>query len=511
VETIQQPEAMDRGVEAAMARASRNLARLGLDDDPLFPTAVLRARRRTRMPLDECALLEAWRTTTPREAGAARYRWPISPRFTRSLPSWVGREDTWIPWRPREAIALQADRDHLATFTSRLITPLVLADVLDLLDAAVDRGDDWSRLARELLAEALPKVHRDASEWVQENHAWSDTWALWAFARRPRALGRLHPFALAIGDAYAASARRTGDRVLGSRFPFHDVPLVSASAQLATGLVALGFHPKLIGRLATWVRHERRPDGGWGDGDGPPDVLTTLVAADLLATLDPGFDPARTAWWLAAAQRPDGWWRAFGPESTWLTVEILDWLETSGRPFAERFRWPHIALANRDRRTSLPFYGYYSDLERLFAELPSLARSEVEVAFIDLAGFGTFNNAFGMAAGDAALRAFALALARIRGGQAIRDGGDEFIVVGAPTARGLPQRIARFRETWPAEFASAFPGGGVVAPRILTATTTGARIVDARNLLGVEIGGLKRRYETVGPGGIQVDLGRLAG
>ena len=138
----------------------------------------------------------------------------------------------------------------------------------------------------------MPKVRRDAANWVQELHAWSDTWALWALARRPSALGALHPFALAIADAYAAAARRAGGRVLGTRYPYHLVPLVSGSAQLATGLVALGFHPKLVGTLAGWVGAEQRDDGGWGDGAYPSDVLTTLVAADLLATLDPTYDPA---------------------------------------------------------------------------------------------------------------------------------------------------------------------------------------------------------------------------
>ncbi len=154
--------------------------------------------------------------------------------------------------------------------------------MLELLGRAIERGDDTSELARIYLDEAMPKLRRDAAAWVQELHAWSDTWALWALARRPAALGALHPFALAIADAYAAAARRAGGRVLGTRFPYHRVPLVSGSAQLATGLVALGFHPKLVGSLAGWVRAEQRADGGWGDGEHPSDVITTLVAADLL-------------------------------------------------------------------------------------------------------------------------------------------------------------------------------------------------------------------------------------
>ena len=134
-------------------------------------------------------------------------------------------------------------------------------------------------------------------------------------------------------------------------FPFHKEALVSASGQLAAGLVALGVHPNLAGSLTAWVHSQRREDGGWGDADGAPDLLTTLVAAELLAGLDPTYDPRPTTSWFASAQRPDGWWRACGPEATWLTVEILAWLQRADRPFAERFVWPHLAVTNRDRRT----------------------------------------------------------------------------------------------------------------------------------------------------------------
>ena len=175
-------------------------------------------------------------------------------------------------------------------------------------------------------------------------------------------------------------------------------------------------------------------------------------------------------------------------------------------PFAERFIWPHLAVTNRDRRTGLPFYGYFADLERLFDAIPGLGAASIDVAFIDLAGFGVFNNEFGMERGDAVLRTFAQALARIPGSMAIRDGGDEFIVLGSPTGTGLQQRMAAFRETWATEFAETF-GTGVVAPRVLTTSTTGAQIIEARNDLGRRIGQLKDHESVVGPLGIQFDLG----
>ncbi len=111
-----------------------------------------------------------------------------------------------------------------------------------------------------------------------------------------------------------------------------------------------------------------------------------------------------------------------------------------------------------------------------------------------------------MAMGDEVLRAFAQAIARIPGSMAIRDGGDEFIVVGSPTGTGLPVRMAAFREAWAAEFAATY-GHGMVAPRILTITTTGECIVQARNELGIRIAGLKDEVKDVGPLGIQRDLG----
>ena len=184
------------------------------------------------------------------------------------------------------------------------------------------------------------------------------------------------------------------------------------------------------------------------------------------------------------------------------------WLLQAERPFAERFAWPHLAVMNRDRRTGLPFYGYFADLERLFQAAPGLGAASIDIAFIDLAGFGVFNNGFGMEMGDRVLRTFAQAIARVPEAMAIRDGGDEFIVLGTPTGTGLPARMAAMREAWADEFATTY-GHGVVAPRVLTAATMGGRIVDARNVLGIEIASIKQRLASVGPGGVQVDLGPL--
>jgi len=497
------------GIEMAIDRAAHAIDRCDEWSDPLFGVAVLRGHRFIGRRAAPDALLESWRPWTTRLSGAIRYRWAIDPRFAGPLPTWVGAEPTWRPWHPRAAEALDARPDTRWQFVDRLLTPIVLADVLDMLDGAAERGDDIGDLARDYLDEAMPKVRRDAAAWVAETHAWTDTWALRSIARRSGALRRLHPFALAIADAYAATAQRSGNVVLGTRYPFHDMPLVSASSHLAGGLAALGVHAKLVGALAEWVRGAQHHDGGWGDTDGPSDPLTTLVASDLLATLDPTFDPASAAAWFSRCQRDDGWWRAYGPEATWLSVEILAWLQASIRPFDARFRWPNLALANRDRRTGLPFYAYFADLARLFGEVRGLSSAAVEVAFIDLAGFGTFNNAHGMAMGDRALTAFARALNDLDTAIAIRDGGDEFLVVAAPGSVGLPERLATFRASWPERFRAEFGTTGVVAPRILTVTTRGDCLIDARDELGIAIAALKRDYPVVGWEGVQRDLGRL--
>src|SRR5262249_20099360 len=163
----------------------------------------------------------------------------------------------------------------------------------------------------------------------------------WRLVARPRALRLLHPLAVAIATCYAASTRHA---VLGLRYPFHDKPLVSASAQLAAGLLALGSDLELVVRLVGFVSRAERP-GGWGGG-AESDLMATWTAADLLARVDPAFDPEPAARRFAALQGDDGFWRALGPDAPWLTLEIARWLIAARRPFAERFRWPYLAAEN---------------------------------------------------------------------------------------------------------------------------------------------------------------------
>jgi GGDEF domain-containing protein len=504
------PDDLELQVHAALARADEALAALPIADETFLPASLFRARATAGLPVDPLPRLRAWDARQTRAAGSVRYRWPFTHKSLLIYGHWTGVVESWQAWRPRDRAAMAENR---ALFIDRFLSPIILADTIEWLGDVGEGNDEAASLASKFLAESRTKLRRDMAQSAQETHAWGDTWALWCVARRPRALALLHPFALAIAEGYADTTLGHGGPVRGTRFPFHDMALVSASAQLATGLVALGTHPKLTGALAAWVRDAQHADGGFGDADGPSDLLTTLVAVDLLGGLDPGWDPGSAITYLLGQQQPDGWWCAFGPETVWLTSEASAWLSAAIRPFSARFHWPEVALANRNRRTGLPSYDYYADLARLFQELPGLADAEVEVAFLDMAHFGQVNNRLGMAVGDACLREFAQALARIPDAMAIRDGGDEFLVVGAPVGVGsndggssLADRLDAFRYEWPTTFRASFGDEPVPAARILVARTRGRLLVEIRDELGREIAKLKERFPDPSEEGVLVRL-----
>jgi GGDEF domain-containing protein len=444
------------------------------------------------------ALIENWLEvqTSGNPDSVRRYPWAISTLF-HPLPAYVPPREAWRAWRPSEESERARD---IGLFEARLLTPFVLSDAVELLSRLAESGDGD---AATLLEQVLPIVRRDMARLVVGLHAWTDTWGLWNLARNDRALRRLHPFALAIADTYAARAIAQGGLGTGSRFPFHDQPLVSVSAQLAAGLSALGFHPQLTGRLAAWVAARETSEGAWGDADGPRDLLTTLVAADLLGGLDPAWDPGPAVAWVERQRRPDGVFVAYGPEAAWLTLELDALIARLALPFARRFRWPHLATEHRDRRTQLPFLGYLADLARLCAEVPALARAPVEIAFLDLAGFGAWNNRYGMAAGDEVLRFLAGELSDLPGSVAIRDGGDEFLVVGVPHGSGITASLDAFRHAFPGRLSARF-GTEAVAPRILVGRTVGASLIGARDALGREIAELKAAHPYPPPEGILV-------
>jgi GGDEF domain-containing protein len=485
--------------------------------DP-FAAAILRAQKGLGLPADVAPLLAFWNT---REIGtptsAMRYRWEISHERC-DPPSWAPSPAEWKAWRPAEQSMVEQEPFR---FEERLSLPVLLAETCELLSelansatadevgTASEAGDGAPRRARAMLDEALPVFRRDLSSFLQGANPWSDTFALACLVRTPLALETMHPFALAIAACHSPTAKSRGT-LLGARFPFHDVPLVSATAQLATGLLALGVDLELVATLVESVREAQKPSGGWGDGDGPCDPLTSIAAADLLVHTDPTFDAGRAAEWFAGAQSDAGFWSALGPDAPWLTARIAAWLVATQRPFAERFRWPHLSAQHKDSKTGLPSFGYFGDLSRLFVDLPGLAQSRTEVAFFDLAGFGEFNNTYGQDMGDAVLAAFATELSAVTAARAIRDGGDEFLVVGAPGRADLARDLDAFRREWPARFRARFGDGAPpVAPRALVVRAPGRALRQARETLGRAVGNVKDREREPPPEGVLVELGDL--
>jgi GGDEF domain-containing protein len=441
--------------------------------DP-FAGALLRARVALGHQPDAQELFAYWRSRAPgNPRSEMRYRWELTHRRGVPMPTFAPSDERWTAWRPAEEPMVRRDPFE---FEERLGTPIIVTDNGELLAEAARRGSS----AAELLDEALPVMRRDFAAFVQAADPWQDTFALFCLVRKPRLFARLHPLAVAIATNYAAGSRGV---VHGTSFPFHRQPLVSATAQLASGLLALGSDLELVASLVEYVASARLPDGGWADASDKSDVLTTLVAADLLAHTDPGFDAGPTRALFSWLQGDDGLWRGLGPEAPWLTLEILELVASLERPFAERFRFPFLPDTNRDHKTKLPFFAYFADLARLFAALSGLSATRTDLAFIDLIGFRAFNNAYGQERGDEVLRAFADALGTLPAARPIRDGGDEFLVVG----QGVPP----------------------VAPRILIARARAGALAKARERLGRDITSLKDRAGPNDPQGLLVDVGEI--
>ncbi len=479
----------------------RAIAGAQIDDASPFAPSEALAKIAVGAEDDALARLRFWQKRVPgTRIGDDRYRWEISHKRCKG-GAHVPPPAEWKLLRPEE-------RDPESS-EIRISLPLAVADGCEYLAQLAQREGEIGEIASAFLAEAEPIFRRDLAAHVQAQHPWADTFALRSVAARAHAIERLRPLALAIAATYAANV--TDSAVVGMRFPLHERPMISATAQLASGLCVLGQDIALLGKLLTRVRSSQHANGGFGDDMpdavaekyGREDLLTTFAAADVLGALDPSFDLERALAWLASKQRPDGFFVAFGPEIVWLTGELARLAAASERPFAERFRFPSVPQANLDRKTGLPFYAFFDDLSRLFAELSGLASASVPVAFLDLAGFGAFNNAFGQDLGDAVLAAIARELSAIDFARAIRDGGDEFMVVGAPERQHLERDLDAFRRAWPARFHAEF-GADVppVAPRILVTESRGRDLRSAREHLGRGMGKVKDASKSPPPEGI---------
>lgn len=462
--------------------------------NPMTATLLLAAERLAH-PADRAGALDVWRARAPgNRLSDARYRWEL--RHDRAPGPWCDEPDTWVPWRPRDAEVMARKRD---AFEQRLVLPIALADGLSLLSSESDAAD--------LRAEAEPVMRTDLASYARGAHAWTDCFALYTITRRPAALERMRPFLYAIAAGYSPIV--DAGRVLGSRFPFHGKPLVSASAMLASGLLRLGADIPIAADLLEYVASAVGPHGAFADADEPPDLFTTALAAELLGRVAPAFDPAPSARFVAERQGADGFFRALGPEAPWLTDFVSAWLASCERPFAERFEWPRVAEAERDSKTRLAPFAYFVDLAELFAQVPGLAGAELDVVFTDLIGFRTFNNTYGQEMGDEVLAEFAAAADALGASVAVRDGGDEVLLVGAPTATSLPDAIEQLRDAWPVRFRARFGDDAPpVAARYVVGRVRADRLRHAREVLGREVGALKH-VDEVDPRGVRRDLGSI--
>jgi GGDEF domain-containing protein len=489
--------------EDAVARARDALRRHLAAPDAVFDTmlpASLLALDADHLP-DARPLVRLYQQRRPSygRQNSGRYRWGLSYRAEPGSVAYAA-PPTGRWWRPAEA---ELKADNIKAYGRRLMTPIVVATQFEfwgrVAEQAKDRDRELATAAEALLEEATPIAEHDLAEWNAAFDPWRDAFGLWLLVNHSHALARLRDATFALALRYAVIARREGG-VHGLRHPFFRTPFVSADAALAAALWRFGVYPTLLPRLLDKVRGCQRADGGWSDGNQPSEVLTTLVAADLLTSLDPEWDAQPTATFLLERQEPAGWWRALDPEVPWLTGAICEWLARSQLPFAERFTWPQAAIWARDRTTGLPTMAFFDELAGL---LTALGNVPIELAFSDLAHFHEFNDRFGMDAGDRALRAYADALSAIPGALVVRDGGDEVLVVGTPTVTGhLEARLGEFRRTWP-EWAQVQAGvqPGDVVPRILTVQGTAGELRRLRNELGTKIGPFKAMVRDPGRSG----------
>lgn len=418
-----------------------------------------------------------------------RYPWPISTLGEAGDETYdIGAHGAW--WRPLED-ALRAK--HPRAYARRLALAPVLATQLELWSRVAHSDSAQAHLAAQLLAQAGPKVEDDVAQAIGAIDPWADTFLLWQLTDRsgPFDIARGLLFALAI--RYGTIARRTEGIVHGIRHPFHATPLVSATAHLVMGLWRFGLYPTLLPDQLTYLRISAR-DGAWADGTQPPDILTTLAAAEVMTRFHPDFDADATLRFVESRQEPDGWWRALDPEVPWLTAAVLDWIRRAAQPFAERFEWPSVAQWQRDYITGLPTMAFFSGVADALERIGhSLASAPVEAAFCDLAGFRAFNTKHGQAQGDAALRVFGQALSET-GHLVVRIGGDEILVLSRPTESGaLEASLRAFLDRWPDTLSQQLPvEPGAVRPRIIMGRGTAGTLRALHASLGEAIGELKK-------------------
>ena len=457
----------------------------GSPADP-FRVALLRWAAETGRDADPDPLLALLEQSVASGYGARRFRWHVP------MGQWIPLESR-RRWRTAEGeLAERHANDH----AGRLWLPPLLVEHLTWLEELAAGPDaSLASRARMIADEALPTVEDVVAGSVTARDTWGDTFLLWAFARSPRALGQVRGLVLALAARHAARAGRTRGIVHGRTFPFFDLPMASATAHLGTASTTLGEGLALVDAQLAFLRDARRRDGGWGDPGQGSDILTTLAVARLLGSIDPSFDPRSAVEPLrvlasASGRRPC----AIGPEWPWLTAELVRYLRWAPLPFTERFRWPNVAPSAMDNRVGVPRFEGYLAVADLFRAIPALGRGEVEVAFIDLANFGKWNTDHGQGLGDELLALLTAQLRTVPESRTFRDGGDEFLLVGAPDSARLQHDLEGLFARWPEVCREAFPSLRVVPLRAVVSREQASNLRAARERQGVWIGVVKHEH-----------------
>jgi GGDEF domain-containing protein len=464
----------------------------GAPDNPFRP-AVLRWAAATSRPGDPEPLLAILEQAAEgRSSRRLRWRLPVGRWIDPAL---------LVRWRPAE---IEATRRDPTAHANRLWLPAVLVDQLAWLEELAAGPDPrLAARARAIADEALPAIEDVVAGSVGGSDTWADTFLLWSFARNRPALRPLRGLVVALAARYAARAGRTAGIARGRSFPWFDVPMASSTAHLATASATLGEGMQLVDAQLAWLRAERRPDGGWGDRRQPSDILSTLAAARLFGAIDPGFNPLSVVEPLRSMVAGNGAHPCLiGPEWPWLTAELAAYLDWAAHTFTERFQWPNVADSAMDPKVGVPRYEGYLLLADLFDRVPALGRGTVDVAFVDLANFGKWNGDHGQDAGDRLLALLTHQPQTVPRSRTYRDGGDEFLVVGAPQTDDLETGLRDLCTRWPKISREAFRSMPVVPIRGVIKRVAANDLREGRATLGLAIGPLKRRHPEPDPEGV---------